>query len=67
MVCLFRRLSYQRKRQKLRVTGFCEGNSLMTGEFPSQKPVTWNMFPFDDVIMIDLNRPICVLGHIINI
>ena len=25
--------------------------SIMPGEFPTQKPVTRNMFPFDDVIM----------------
>ena len=47
-----------KKTSKLRVTGLCEGNSPMTGEFtavtgefPAQKPVTRNMFPFDDVIM----------------
>ena len=27
----------QRKHQKLRVTGLCEGNSPMTGEFPAQR------------------------------
>ena len=27
----------QRKHQKLRVTGLCEGNSLVTGEFPAQR------------------------------
>ena len=27
------------KTSKLRVTGLCEGNSQMTGEFPSQRPV----------------------------
>ena len=32
---LFRRRS--KKTSKLRVTGLCEGNSLVTGEFPSQK------------------------------
>ena len=31
---LFRRKS--KKTQKLRVTGLCEGNSLVTGEFPAQ-------------------------------
>ena len=31
----FRRTS--RKTSKLRVTGFCEGNSPVTGEFPSQR------------------------------
>ena len=37
--------------RKLRVTGLCEGNSPMTGEFPHKGPVTRKMFPFDDVIM----------------
>ena len=32
---LFRRRS--KKTSKLRVTGFCEGNSPMTGEFPAQR------------------------------
>ena len=27
----------------------------VTGEFPTQRPVTWKMFPFDDVIM----QPVC--------
>ena len=35
----------------LRVTGFCVGNSPVTGEFPAQGPVTRKMFPFDDVNM----------------
>ena len=53
---LFRRRS--KKTSKLHVTGLCEGNSpvtgefsAVTGEFPVQKQVTRNMFPFDDVIM----------------
>ena len=33
-VCLFRRRS--NKTSKLRVTGFCEGNSPVTSEFPAQ-------------------------------
>ena len=33
--CLFRRRS--KKTSKLRVTGLCEGNSPITGEFPSQR------------------------------
>ena len=32
---LFRRRS--KKTSKLRVTGLCEGNSVVTGEFPTQK------------------------------
>ena len=27
----------QKKKSKLRVTGICEGNSPMTGEFPAQR------------------------------
>ena len=48
----------RRKTSKLRVTGLCEGNSPVTGEFPAvtdefpaQKPVTRKMFPFDGVIL----------------
>ena len=33
--CLFRRRS--KKTSKLRVTGLCEGNSQVTGEFPAQR------------------------------
>ena len=28
----------------------CAENSPVTGEFPSQRSVTWKIFPFDDVI-----------------
>ena len=51
--CLLNRLFRRRskKTSKLRVTGLCEGNSPMTGEFPHKGPVTRKMFPFDDVIM----------------
>ena len=37
-----------KKTSKLRVTGLCEGNSPITGEFPHKGPVTPKMFPFDD-------------------
>ena len=54
-----------KKTWKLRVTGLCGGNSsvtgelpAVTGEFPTQKPVTRNMFPFDDVIMKTGNRDV---------
>ena len=40
-----------KKTSKLRVTGLCEGNSPLTGEFPHKGPVTRKMFLFDDVIM----------------
>ena len=46
---LFRHRS--KKTPKLRVTGLCEGNSPVTGEFPHKGPVTWKMFLFYDVIM----------------
>ena len=39
------------KTSKLRVTGLCEGNSPVTGEFPAQRASNLEMFPFDDVIM----------------
>ena len=29
----------------------CEGNLPVTGGFPSQKPVTEKVFPYDDIIM----------------
>ena len=40
-----------KKTSKLRVTGLCELNSPVTGEFPHKGPVTRRMFPFDDLIM----------------
>ena len=33
------------------VTGICEGNSLVTCEFPAQMATNTENFPFDDVIM----------------
>ena len=51
--CLFNRLFRRRSKQtsKLHVTGLCEGNSPVTGEFPHKGPVTRKMLKFDDVIM----------------
>ena len=51
--CLFKRLfrSRSKKISKLRVTGLCEGNSLVAGEFPHKGQVTREMFPFHDAIM----------------
>ena len=46
---LFRRRS--KKTSKLRVTGFCAGNSPGPANSPHKGPVTRKMFPFDDVIM----------------
>ena len=53
--CLFNRLFRRRlkKTSKLRVTGFCAGNSPVTGEFPTQRVSNAEkMFPFDDVIIV---------------
>ena len=52
-ICLLSRLVGLRSKKisKLRVTGLCAGNSPVTGVFPHKWPVTWKMFPFDDVIM----------------
>ena len=54
--CLLNRLFRYRSKKtpKLRVTGLCEKNSPVTGDFPTQKPVTRKMFPCDDVIMNDV-------------
>ena len=41
-----------KKTSKLRFTGLCEGNPLVTGGFPTQRASNAEMFPFDDVIMI---------------
>ena len=51
--CLLDRLFQYRSREtlKLRVTGLCEGNSPVTGEFPTQRASNAEMFLFDDVIM----------------
>ena len=46
---LSRRRSY--KTSKLRVTGLCVGNSPGPVNSLHKGPVTWKMFPFDDVIM----------------
>ena len=51
--CLLKHLFRGRSKKtlKFRVTGLCEGNSPVTGEFPHKWPVTRKKFPFDDVIM----------------
>ena len=41
----------KKKTSKLRVTGLCAGNSPVTGEFPAQRVINAEIFPFDDVIM----------------
>ena len=47
---LFRRCS--KKTSKPCVTGLCEGNSPVTGEFPTERASNAEMFLFDDVIMV---------------
>ena len=51
--CLFNRLLRRRskKTSKLCVTGICVENSPGPVNSPHKGPVTWKMFPFDDVIM----------------
>ena len=51
--CLLNRLFRLRskKTSKLRVTSLCAGNSPGPVNSPHKWPVTWKMFPFDDVIM----------------
>ena len=39
------------KTSKLRVTGLCEGNSPVTGEFPAQRACNEENVSFDDVTM----------------
>ena len=52
--CLLNRIFRRRSKKtpKLRVTGLCAGNSPVTGEFPAQRAINAEMFPFDDVIMV---------------
>ena len=59
--CLLNRLFRRRSKEtsKLRVTGLCEKNSPVAGEFPAQKATNAGMFPFDDVIMATLRDDYC--------
>ena len=54
--CLLNRLFGRRskKTSKLRVTGLCAGNSPGPVNSPHKGPVTRKMFPFDDVIMVNI-------------
>ena len=45
----------QRKYQSSVSQDFVQGIAQMTGELPTKRPVTWKMFPFDDVIMVSLS------------
>ena len=53
--CLLNRLFGRRskKTSKIRVVGLCAGNSSGPVYSPHKGPVTREMFPFDDVIMLD--------------
>ena len=43
-----------------RITGLCAGNSPVTGEFPSQRPVTWSFYVFLDLrLNKQLNKQSC--------
>ena len=66
--CLLNRLFRPRsmKASKLRLTGLCEGNSPVIGEFPHKGPITRKMFPFDDVIM-NMNHYFRVNSFLTNI
>ena len=59
--CLLNRFLRRRskKTSKLRITGLLAGNSPVTDKFPAQSQVTRKMFPFDDVIMVDVLQ----IGH----
>ena len=51
--CLLNRFGRRSKKtSKLRVTGFCVGNSPGPVNSPHKGPLTRKMFPFDDVIMV---------------
>ena len=63
--CLFRRKS--KKTSKLRVTGLCEGNSPVTGEFPAQKvsnaanvSIWWRHHVFGTLIW----SPLCLTTNV---
>ena len=57
--CFLNRLFRHRskKTSKLRVTGFVPGIHRKPVNSPHKWPVTWKMFPFDDVIMVLIGRP----------
>ena len=55
-----------KKKSKLHVTGLCEGNSPVTGEFPHKGPVTWKMFPLDDIIILTRNLTRNLHCHVLS-
>ena len=56
---LFRRKSNE--TSKLRITGLCEANPQVIGGPPHKGPVKRKMFLFDDVIMQENIRHVCVI------
>ena len=59
--CLLKRLlrCRSKKTSKLRVTGFCAGNSRWPVNSPHKWPVTRKVLPFDDVII----KYTCITSH----
>ena len=51
--CLLKHLfrCKSKKTSKLHIAGLCEGNPLVTSDSLHKGPVTWNMFPLEDIIM----------------
>ena len=64
--CLLNRLFGRRwkKTSKLRVTGRCAGNSPGPVNSPHKRPVTREMFPFDDVIMFNHENALKCLQNV---
>ena len=52
--CLLNRLFRRRSKKivKLRITGLCAGTHRWLVDSSHKWPVTWKIFPFDDVIMV---------------
>ena len=62
LICLFRRRS--KKASKIRVTGLCEENSPVTGEFPAQRASNVEEFlsyHYNDVVMTTIASQITSL------
>ena len=67
---LFRRRS--KKTSKFRVTGLCEGNSLVTGEFPAQSAsnaenvyISWRHHRIDMIAILE--KLLCASLHLLNV
>ena len=64
--CLLNRLFRRRskKTSKLRVTGLCAGSSPGPVNSSHKGPVTWKMFPYDDVIMRHCRNYLVHIGYV---